>query len=124
MAEYSMTNTAPAAITPFTPGQRKGLFMFATGGEDSAAVFANVSSEASYTFETPFAGTLVALTSEATLEADIDQEQAVIPELWPDYAPIPAGVNVTVRLAVGSVGAALSTQVEFHENPESVDLSP
>jgi hypothetical protein len=115
----SMTNTSPVAATP-DPNQAGGLELFGTGGDDSDAVFANVSSHASYTFETPFPGVLVDLTGEATLEADIDQEQAVVPSLWPNYMPIAAGITVTIRAAVGFVGDSVSDLVEFREAPDNI----
>lgn len=118
----AMTNTAPVAAT-VSAYQNGGAEFFGTGGDDSDAVFADVSSEASYTFTTPFPGALVDVSEgEETLEADIDQDQAVAPADWPSYAPIAAGVTVTVRAAVGFVGDPLSSLVEFREAPAMVEL--
>lgn len=121
MADFTTTPpvSIPLSVSAF-------LRLFGAGGVSPSAVFASDSGEARYTFVAPFPGVLVALpggVAEASLQADIDQDQSVSKANWPNYSPIPKGQTVTVRVNSSYVGDPLNDLVDFVGSPESMLLT-
>lgn len=121
--------TVSVAWTTEHPEPKVARVMFGVGGVSANAVMADGGSVAIYTFVTPWAGRLRRTSSALPgAVADIDQDQGVLPALWPTHVVngntpgvIPAGITVTVR-DNNSDSVTGDPVGDYFEFEEAVDL--